>query len=259
MKMFKKISTIVLTMAMVLTMTVTPVNASAPMPKSVAAGINFTLMVDAGGNMWACGNNQWAQFGSGTDDIDASARIIKTPFSNVKKVAASNGLSPYDGGIMNNQEDKSSGHGMVLLENGDLYVFGNNGLYQHGRGNKDYSTHEEPYLVMRNVKDMACGATSSYALTNDGVLYMWGMVVSRGSNLMKALDKPSEVAKNVKAVAAGENHVIFIKNDGTVWGFGAQDKYALGDGVSKGMTKYPVKILDKNANLLLPAEDMVWQ
>lgn len=247
MKTFKKISAIALTLILTLTMAVMPVSADTgkPIPKSVASGQNFTLMVDADGNIWACGNNEWAQFGTGTDDTDGSARIIKTPFTNVKKVSASNGLSPYDGGIMNNQEDKSSGHGMALLENGDLYVFGNNGLWQHGRGNDDYSTHEEPYQVMRNVKTMGCGATSSYALTNDGVLYEWGVIVSRAGGRQLALGKPAEVCRDVKDMAVGENQVIFIKNDGTVWGFGAQDKYALGNGKSKGITTAPVKILDK--------------
>jgi alpha-tubulin suppressor-like RCC1 family protein len=68
---------------------------------------------------------------------------------------------------------------MILTQSGKVHVCGLNNIGQLGINSGDLqlnsltSSHE---LSSKHLKEIACGDTASYGLTNHGALYEWGNI-----------------------------------------------------------------------------------
>lgn len=133
-------------------------------------------------------------------------------------------------------------HMLCLESNGHVWSWGTyrdaNGILGFKPGNHKQTTPE----LMAELKDkrivaVASGENTSYALTDNGLLYMWGdarinqRTSARGNNKHACL-LPSIIPASKKYVAlfAGGFHVLLIANDGTLWAMGLNNHDQLGTG-----------------------------
>jgi len=179
----------------------------------VAIGDNHLLTIDTMGNVWASGNNDYGQLGLGTSNPSVVTQPVKIPnLNDIVKVYA-NGDSSYainGSGAMFawGQNDKcqlgtgnkrnqyypvatftigldpkaniwhrqSSGakHKLEIDESGKLWASGDNNKGQLGQGNK--LPYAQPVQVMKSLdfKKVYAVDDSSFAITVDGKLYVWG-------------------------------------------------------------------------------------
>ena len=118
-------------------------------------------------------------------------------------------------------------HSIALDNRGNVFAFGRHEYGRLGLGNVKEDANQ-PKLIEslkgKKVIDISCGASSSFAITEDGQLYSWGMAspqLGHGKNVnendiweprqVKSEDK-SKVMQRFKAikVAAGSNHCLVL-------------------------------------------------
>ena len=164
----------------------------------IAAGYNdFTLFVNAAGNLFATGGNARGQLGIGTTLPRSAPAFV---LDGVKAVAAG-----YE-------------HTLILKSDGKLYATGLNRDGQLGlaSGTAFYTT---PQYVTDNVKAVAAGNNHSLILKSDGKLYAMGSnnlgqlcITGHNSSVI-----PLFIMDGVKAVAAGNNCSLILKSDGNLY------------------------------------------
>lgn len=150
-------------------------------------------------------------------------------------------------------------HMMALDSNGHVWSWGTyrdaNGILGFKPGNDKQVTPE----LMAELKDkrvisIASGDNTSYALTDAGVLFMWGdarinqRTSSRGDNKRAGLlPAPIPASKRFVTMFAGGYHVLLIAQDGSLWAMGLNNHDQLGTGGDEIATiPKPVKGLPKN-------------
>jgi alpha-tubulin suppressor-like RCC1 family protein len=125
---------------------------------AVAAGWAHSLALKDGA-VYAWGDNNYGQLGDGTRTDRGTPGVVAMLGSGVTAIAA------------------GSQHSMALKD-GRVYVWGDNFYGQLGlsSGALAQSTHASPLIVpdLDNIVAIAAGAYSSYALTEDGELWVWG-------------------------------------------------------------------------------------
>ena len=181
----------------------------------ISAGGFHSLFLLENGEVYACGSNYVGQLG-----IDSTTTIsITTPVKieiggKAKAIAAG-----YD-------------FSLVLLENGDVYSFGNGDSGRLGHG--DYSRQIKPKKIetLSNVMAIAAGNHHSLALTEEGLVYSFGF--GNGGQLGHG-DKTTRVQptriidiSDVSAIAAGRNHSLALTDTGQLYVFGTNSNSALG-------------------------------
>lgn len=184
---------------------------------AIAAGMDFSLFVTAGGTLWTMGNNTHGQLGLGT--VGPFGRNYPTPVSvasNVVAVAAGNS------------------HSLFVKMDGILWGMGDNSDCRLGNtaNNINFLT---PIVVASNVIAVAAGGSHSLFVKADGTL--WGMGRSDegqvGNNMADyAVSPPVCVASNVVVAAAGMMHSLFVQTNGMLWGMGDNSYGQLGNGVT---------------------------
>jgi len=166
--------------------------------------------------VYSYGQGRWGQLGHGDRDLvrDVPTRI--EGLDNVKAVAA--------GGY----------HSLVLLQNGDVYSFGENNYGQLGLGDKERRLVPEKIAGISNAKDVIAGRSHSFILLENGDLYGFGYDYAGwlGEGVDEEKLTPTRVAgiSNVKKVAAGERHTLALLENGDVYSFGLRDSGRLGLG-----------------------------
>lgn len=98
---------------------------------------------------------------------------------------------------------------------------------------------------LHQIEDIACGATSGYALQAGGSVWAWG----RGAEGQLGLgdteqkNEPTLLSlSEVTQVEAGVHFAFFVREDGTLWATGENQRGQLGDGTSVGKSS-PVQVL----------------
>ena len=186
-------------------------NATALAPK-IAAGNAHSLFIKADGSLWAVGQNNKGQLGTG--DVNSRATPVKV---------VDGGVSAVSAGVE---------HSLFVKEDGTLWGMGSNERGAIGTGNAD-DVHV-PVQILDGVKDVASFNHHTLILKNDGSLW------STGNNYLGQLgvggaggasDKFSDpfdkrapvqvVGDGVRSIAVGESNSFFIKDDGSLWGFGS--------------------------------------
>ncbi|KAM7355097.1 regulator of chromosome condensation 1 [Cochliomyia hominivorax] len=157
------------------------------------------------GNIWAFGLNNYKQLAY-AKDMSTIINPINTKFENIKQIAG------------------GQHHTLVLKEDGSVYVIGRKDYGRLGLGSvpEDVVTLQHiTALKGKNVVSVASGEAQSFALTDDGKLYSWGM----GSNHQLGtgseddalepvliVSKQTEGKRIIKAASGGQ-HSIFLVED----------------------------------------------
>ena len=123
---------------------------------AIAAGYAYSLAVQNGG-AYAWGFNQFGNLGNGTTNTST------TP---VAVTGLSSGVTAISAGY---------GHG-IAVQNGGVYAWGENDYGQLGDGTTNNSLTPERIDAtdLHNIIAVAAGYESSYALSSDGSLWVWG-------------------------------------------------------------------------------------
>ena len=136
---------------------------------AISAGDQYSLALDNNGNVWAWGLNEWGKLGDGT------MLSRNTP---VKVVGNAGG---YLSGII--AIAAGSRHSLALDNNGNVWAWGINSDGSLGVGNFNVSSSSStPVKVvgeggigfLDNIKAIAVGGNSSFALDNNNYVWAWG-------------------------------------------------------------------------------------
>lgn len=79
-----------------------------------------------------------------------------------------------------------------------------------------------PQLVLTNVRELARGGGSFYALGEDGSVWAWGKNTygQLGDGTTESSDTPIRVMENAVSLDAGARCAFAIDQSGTLWGWG---------------------------------------
>jgi len=198
--------------------------------KSISAGSSHSLAVKDDGTLWVTVFNNWGQLGNeNTNTVYKWTQISTSIVSNIKSVAA------------------GSMHSLALDNNGNLWVTGNNQSGQLGNSAINTSTNKWqkiPDNIISNVKFIAAGGSSSFAIRNDGTLWVAGensfgqLGNENNTNVTSWSQIPTNIISNVKAVATNGIFSLAVKDDGTLWVTGHNDVGQLGTGNTNDINKW---------------------
>lgn len=158
------------------------------------------------GVIWAFGLNNYKQLLGNAKNLDTIINPIVTKIDNIKQIAG------------------GQHHTLVLKEDGSVYVIGRKDYGRLGLGNvPDDLTELKPVTTLKGkrIVSVSCGEAQSFALSEDGKLYSWGM----GSNHQLGtgndedslepeliVSKQTEGKRIIRASSGGQ-HSIFLVQD----------------------------------------------
>lgn len=139
-------------------------------------------------------------------------------------------------------------HVLALTMQGTVYVWGNGQQAQLGRRiieRRKVNGLSPERLALRRIKLIGCGSYHSFAVSESGVVYAWGLNSMRQTGVSEEMGgdediiwTPTEVqalsrkrlgkGRRVVQISGGEHHTLFLLNDGTVYGCGRCDGFELG-------------------------------
>lgn len=217
----------------------------------VAAGGQHTLVATAAaGQVYAWGYNNDGMLGDGTSDTKGSPSFVN--LNNVRSLQA--GWS----------------HSGAITTANQLYMWGMNDNGQVGDGTT--ARRHVPTLITISgqvIVKFALGmGVSSAAVTQSGLLYMWGY---NGNSEIDStgLDHPSPVLKDttgitIASIAMGHSHIAILTPNGELYTWGANGKGQLGNGTcctnraTPGRVSIPGKVITAvamgNAHSILLSE-----
>ncbi|XP_050515460.1 probable E3 ubiquitin-protein ligase HERC1 isoform X1 [Diabrotica virgifera virgifera] len=192
--------------------------------QQIEAGQYCTFAIHWDGFVTACGKGSYGRLGLGESANQClPKRILLDPV--VKKLSSSKG---------------SDGHTLALMENGQVYSWGDGDYGKLGHGN--CATHKQPERIAgpflgKTIKFINAGYSHSAAITDDGKLYTWGegdhgRLGHLDSNARHIPTLVQDLANvEVGSVACGSSHTLVVSKDGqTVWSFGSGENGKLGHG-----------------------------
>ncbi|XP_048091617.1 retinitis pigmentosa GTPase regulator b [Alosa alosa] len=187
-------------------------------PSRICCGDEHTALITEKGKLFMFGSNNWGQLGFGTQTTVSKPTCVKALKTEKVKLAAC-----------------GRSHTLVYTTQGNVYATGGNSEGQLGLG--DYDERSTFQLVdffnkRGPIKMLAAGSNTSAALTQNGVLYVWGdnsegqIGLGKESNAVKP--QKLSVGRPVTWVACGYYHSALVTVDGELFTFGERDSGKLG-------------------------------
>jgi alpha-tubulin suppressor-like RCC1 family protein len=228
----------------------------------VAAGGNHTLALseDAGGRVWAWGQNFYGQLGNG-DNIGLNQLVP------VEVLESANGSSLTGVAAI----AAGGSHSLALTSDGKVQAWGYNDFGQLGQQGESRTTDSSsPLLVMSNYSStrpltgitmIKAGGSHNVALKTDGTVWAWGynglgQLGTDSTNTIEPVTGKSfstvpievkEIIGKVVAVAAGLGHTLALTDladGGIVWAWGFNGLGQLGNNTTiDSATPVKVKVL----------------
>jgi alpha-tubulin suppressor-like RCC1 family protein/uncharacterized membrane protein len=216
---------------------------------TIAGGQYHTAVVDAAGNVFTWGRNQFGNLGNGT--------LTQSNFP--VAVSTTTGLPQV-------AEVSAGSFGTVVRTvSGTVWAWGSNS--SGGLGNTSIQgLSMVPVQVMdvggsgylTGVSDVASGGWNwAVAVKSaDGSVWTWGENVAGQLGNGTTTNSPTPIQvlgpggvgflTGVVKVAAGSRHVMALKSDGTVWAWGTNGEGELGDNATSTMETTPVQVTGPN-------------
>jgi gliding motility-associated-like protein len=120
---------------------------------------------------------------------------------------------------------------IALCDDGSVYTWGDSDA---NGNNTTYPNGSCPDIIqptkvnsLSNIKAIAAGTGTAYALKNDGTVWFWGWI--KYGSCYPSFPEKIEI-NNVKSISAEEEGLYMVKNDGTLWGWGFNSSGELGVG-----------------------------
>ncbi|XP_057655201.1 probable E3 ubiquitin-protein ligase HERC1 isoform X1 [Diorhabda carinulata] len=192
--------------------------------QQIEAGQYCTFAIHCDGFVSACGKGSYGRLGLGESANQCLPKRILLD-GGVKKLSSSKG---------------SDGHTLALMENGQVYSWGDGDYGKLGHGN--CATHKQPERIAgpffdKTIRFINAGYRHSAAITDDGKLYTWGEgdhgrlghLDNNARHVPTLVQDLAEV--EIGSVACGSSHTLVVSKDGkTVWSFGSGENGKLGHG-----------------------------
>ncbi|OGV67545.1 MAG: hypothetical protein A3K18_28875 [Lentisphaerae bacterium RIFOXYA12_64_32] len=178
------------------------------------SGESHTLVLAAGGSLFACGSGYYGELGDGTlEDRFSPVQVL----SNVTCVAAGGSAS------------------FAVTADGALWGWGGSS-----------GVPDSPVQVLpSSVAFVATGRQHTLAVKTDGSLWAWGdnTYGQLGDGTTTSQTSPVEILPSgVASAAGGSSHTLIVKTDGSLWACGYNYCGQLGDGTTTTRLT-PVQIL----------------
>ncbi|MFD2256594.1 hypothetical protein ACFSSA_07900 [Luteolibacter algae] len=219
----------------------TTTNRSLPVPVSgvpemssiveIGSGENFTLALDDQGTLWGWGANNYGQISKD------SSRFLKPV-----RVELPGPVSRFACG---------NTHALALGRDGKLWAWGTNSYGELGQNHDDPVTGFVEIVKpagMQNVRTLAAGEHSSYAVDVAGKMWAWGYnsygELGDGSKTHRFAPVPMDISNGVpaiKSIDSGGNHALASGIDGSIWSWGLGNYGQLGRGSTSSSNK-PVNV-----------------
>ena len=191
---------------------------------AISGGQKHSLLIDELGNLWAWGENERGQVGTG-DEIDRTVPV------NLRK---GEGWISIAAGLQ---------HSLAVRDDGTLWAWGRNSEGQLGNG----STADvlEPVQIGADTDwaSVAAGDHHSLARKADGSLYAWGKntsgQVGNDSFVSKVKDPVLINAENFISIAAGSEHSLAVQSNGSLFAWGSNTFGMLGLGTDLSPKRVP--------------------
>ena len=215
----------------------------------VSAGYYGSLSLDADGNIWAWGYNNWGQLGNNSSALSSNVPVrVRDPNS---PTDASKGLKAI-------QVSNGGGFSLAIDKGGNIWAWGYNCWGQLGNNTssgidknpvpvrvRDPSSPTDASKGLKAVQ-VSAGGDHSLAIDKDGSAWAWGRNVygqlgndttspNPGTNSVPARvrdpSSPTDASKGLKAVqvSAGHEHSLAIDKDGNTWAWGYNQRGQLGN------------------------------
>ena len=212
----------------------------------VSAGYYHSLALDARGNIWAWGFNQFGELGNGNNINSAIPTLAQYPrdAGTVTAIQVSGGFH----------------HTAAIDTKGNTWSWGWNWFGQLGNGNNINSAIPVPVQYPRDAGtvtaiQVSAGADHSLIIDTKGNTWAWGWnqlgelgngSSSADANPVPGMVKYPENAGTVTAiqVSAGGYHSLAIDKNGNAWAWGGNDSGELGIGTTSkseipALVQYP--------------------
>jgi alpha-tubulin suppressor-like RCC1 family protein len=190
---------------------------------SVAAGADHNLAVDENGGVWVWGRNNYGQLGKGNRSVAER---------NPSKLNLGDGVFA---------ESVAAGfsHSLILTTDGEVLGFGRNNSGQTGQvTTTSVVTAPSPIykglIELSEIRSIAAGTDSSFAITESGQLYSWGyntygeLLLGHASPAVYE-PAPSPICTNVSNVSGGGYSSLAVGAQGVIFG-GRNDVGQSGNG-----------------------------
>jgi alpha-tubulin suppressor-like RCC1 family protein len=141
---------------------------------AISAGSEDSVALDSNGNVWDWGVNNWGQVGDGNRSNSAVPVEVSLPAPAVQI---------YSGG-----DSIQDGSEIALLQNGEIWAWGDDRYGELGDGGSRYSDVPVEVPGLSDIVYVATDAYTSFAVDSSGNVWEWGLVGG------KAVHSPEEMA-----------------------------------------------------------------
>lgn len=179
---------------------------------TVKAGLNHSVALDSGGNVWTWGNNDFGQLGTG--DTNQRNEPFNIGITGVREIAV------------------GAHHTLALADEGKVYAWGRNVNGQLGTGDTNDSISPIVAFTNGNIHKLEAGYDHSALIHYDGTLEVWGSngYGQLGDNSLTNSTVPVTIPGiKVEEVACGGFHTLAVSS-GNLYAWGRNDKGQLGSG-----------------------------
>ena len=213
-----------------------------PEIKQIKCGYRFSMLLRNNGELLVCGSNDYGKLGIGdnNDYVTHDNFILLMKDSSIKQISC------------------GANHTMILKNNNDIYVFGNNDCCQLGLSFDIKKSNipillNDPIIVdeKSNIKQIICGTDYSMILYENNKIIVFGNNLHHELGLLnmnnyKTLPIVLFEASNshIDKIIVGDNHSLLLKNT-NLFGFGDNNFYQLGFG-DKIVVQVPTLLLNGN-------------
>lgn len=214
--------------------------------KQVAAGDDFYLILNSAGEVWRHGNNSY--FGADSPNLHASSdeaeqinplsvqavseEAITVQEERHQKIAVSFPTGrPVNLPGRAVQIDAVGKVALARMENGDVYMWGNNSNAQIDPQQASGQPKKQPFKVeglKSPIKMVQTDGERTVVLTTDGKVYFWGKKWEGLGSAMRItqIDKLYDITK----IAVKKQHMLALRKDGVVFSIGSNGFGELGIG-----------------------------
>lgn len=196
--------------------------------KAIASGVDTMFFIDDTDTLYAMGNNNVGQLGTGDTSNVYAPKEVKVDL--VKQIIPS----------------LTQGYTMFLRADGTVYASGYNGKGQLGVGDTSNKSTPVKVSIDEQVKKIVVGTNHTLFLTVDNSLYAcgdntYGQLGLSGTSQVRTTPERVTGINDIVDIAAAGNHSFVITGNGRVYAFGENSNGQLGmNNTATQYNPYPV-------------------
>lgn len=205
-------------------------SSSTPVYTKVAGGLMHTLVVEAAGHVFSCGQSINGELGTGPT---AAKNTFMTSFDQVSRYVGGDNLPQV---INFTLVDAAAGwyHSCVLSNDGRVFCTGKN--FRGQLGNNFTSLNliylvDGPSAFQGSITALTAGPDHNAALDSTGNVWTWGNGLSGelGSGNRVVSKRAVQVAglQKITSIGCGFRYCLALDNNGTLYGWGLNDQHQL--------------------------------